>query len=225
MEWRTDLSTLFANMADGVCATGPKGRIVFWNRAAEAILGYPAEQAVGQLCCEFFAGCDSNGNRICNSPCPIRALLQRGKPVQHFDMATWTKTGNPVWLDVSFLYVPAGNDHSPNVVHLFRDVTVAHQIEVLVRQQLAQKTLATSDEGLVLNGELTQREFQVLSRMRAGATTAAIAEQLYISRATVRNHIQNIFSKLGVHTRLEAVAYMNRAASEGAPLALGRSVR
>ncbi len=31
-----------------------------------------------------------------------------------------------------------------------------------------------------------------------------------MSRATVRNHVQNIFAKLGVHTRLAAVAYANK---------------
>jgi DNA-binding NarL/FixJ family response regulator len=58
-------------------------------------------------------------------------------------------------------------------------------------------------------GELTRRELQVVTLMRTGATTAAIAEQLFISKTTVRNHIQNIFSKLKVHSRLEAVAYVN----------------
>jgi LuxR family transcriptional regulator of csgAB operon len=97
-------------------------------------------------------------------------------------------------------------------VHLFRDVTATHQIEVLVRQQLAQMNLrlTTSEEALPPVGDLSQRELQVVTLMRAGASTAAIAEQLYISKATVRNHIQNIFSKLNVHTRLEAVAFVSR---------------
>ena len=63
---------------------------------------------------------------------------------------------------------------------------------------------------LTLSGKLTRREFQVASLMRAGATTRAIAEQLCIGKATVRNHVQNIFSKLKVHTRLEAVAFVNQ---------------
>jgi DNA-binding CsgD family transcriptional regulator len=142
-------------------------------------------------------------------------LLHGGDLVQHFDMATRTRTGTPVWLDVSCIAVPAGDDQPPTVVHLFRDVTIAHQIEVLVRQQLAQGTGATGEADVSLNGELTQREQQVVTLMRAGATTAAIAEQLFISKATVRNHIQNIFGKLGVHTRLAAMAYVNQVAQRG----------
>jgi DNA-binding NarL/FixJ family response regulator len=34
-----------------------------------------------------------------------------------------------------------------------------------------------------------------------------LADRLHVSRATIRNHAQNIFAKLGVHSRLEAVAY------------------
>ncbi len=212
MERLANLCARFSNTADGVWASGPDGRILFWNRGAEAILKYPAQHAVGQLCRELFAGCDRNGNRICTWPCPIKTLINSGELVQHFEMATRTRTGKPVWLDVSCLAIPAEDDRPPIVIHLFRDVTVAHQVEGLVREQLAQKRLATSDEGLILNGELTQRELEVVSRLRAGATTAGIAEQLLITKATVRNHIQNIFSKLGVHTRLEAVAYVNQIA-------------
>ena len=40
-----------------------------------------------------------------------------------------------------------------------------------------------------------------------GADTRTGAELLHLSRATIRNHVQNIFGKLGVHSRLQAVAY------------------
>lgn len=208
MNWGADVSAFFENTADGVWATGPDGRIVFWNRAAEAILECPAQQVVGRLCHEIFAGSDCNGNRICRELCSIKTQAESGELVQHFHMATRTRMGEPVWLDVSSVSLLTGDD--PAVVHLFRDVTVAHETDVLVRRQLAQKSLATSEEVLTLAGKLTRREFQVVSLMRAGTTTRAIAEQLCISKATVRNHVQNIFSKLKVHTRLEAVAFVNQ---------------
>jgi DNA-binding NarL/FixJ family response regulator len=43
--------------------------------------------------------------------------------------------------------------------------------------------------------------------MASGANTKALAERLHVSPATIRNHAQNIFAKLGVHSRLEAVAH------------------
>lgn len=212
----TDIFRLFAETADGVWVSGPSGEILFWNRAAETILGYSAQQVVGRVCREVFDGRDINGNQICRWPCPIKTVLHGGDLMQHFDMATRTKTGKPLWIDVSCIAVPSDDDRPPATVHLFRDVTAAHQLEVLVRQQLAQTQLAVGEETPPPIGELTQREMQIVTLMRTGATTAAIADQLFISKTTVRNHIQNIFSKLKVHNRLEAVAYVNQIARRGA---------
>jgi DNA-binding NarL/FixJ family response regulator len=57
---------------------------------------------------------------------------------------------------------------------------------------------------------LTRREREVLRLLAAGSGTAASAKRLGVSRATIRNHVQSIFAKLGVHTRLEAVAQATR---------------
>jgi DNA-binding NarL/FixJ family response regulator len=54
-------------------------------------------------------------------------------------------------------------------------------------------------------GLLSRRERQVLAAMVEGKRASQIAEQLTISTDTVRTHIRNIFGKLEVHTRLEAV--------------------
>lgn len=205
---------LFAETADGVFVSAPTGEILFCNQAAETILEASAQQVVGQKCGEFFNGRDSNGNQLCQWPCPLKMSLGRGDLIQHFEMATRTRTGKPLWIDVSCVALPSDENQPPTVVHLFRDVTAAHQLEVLVRQQLAQTQLATSEKAISPSpiAELTRRELQIVTLMRTGATTAAIAEQLFISKTTVRNHIQNIFSKLKVHSRLEAVAYVNEIA-------------
>jgi DNA-binding NarL/FixJ family response regulator len=54
--------------------------------------------------------------------------------------------------------------------------------------------------------ELTRREKEVLQFLALGMGTSAIARQLGISTATVRNHSQRILAKLQVHSRLAAVA-------------------
>ena len=53
---------------------------------------------------------------------------------------------------------------------------------------------------------LSTREREVLQHLALGERTARIADTLCISTATVRNHIQHIFEKLGTHSRLEALA-------------------
>jgi DNA-binding NarL/FixJ family response regulator len=54
--------------------------------------------------------------------------------------------------------------------------------------------------------ELTERERQVLELMAGGVGNAAIAQRLHLSVKTVQNHVSNIFGKLGVTSRAEAVA-------------------
>ncbi len=53
---------------------------------------------------------------------------------------------------------------------------------------------------------LTDRELEILRRLAAGSSTAAIARDLSIAPTTVRNHVQRIITKLHVHSRLAAVA-------------------
>lgn len=53
--------------------------------------------------------------------------------------------------------------------------------------------------------ELTGRETEVLSLIAQGRTNEEIAERLYLSLKTVRNHVSNIFSKLQVADRAQAV--------------------
>jgi DNA-binding NarL/FixJ family response regulator len=58
--------------------------------------------------------------------------------------------------------------------------------------------------------ELTQREREVLDLMGEGGTNQAIADALYLSRDTVRNHVANILRKLDAHSKLEAVAIAHK---------------
>ena len=57
-----------------------------------------------------------------------------------------------------------------------------------------------------MRDSLTPREREVLALVADGKTNAEIARQLWISPGTVRRHLENVFAKLGVHTRTAAVA-------------------
>lgn len=52
---------------------------------------------------------------------------------------------------------------------------------------------------------LSRREYEIVSELARGLTYEEIAEKLYISVETVRYHIKNIYSKLHVHTRTQAI--------------------
>jgi DNA-binding NarL/FixJ family response regulator len=59
--------------------------------------------------------------------------------------------------------------------------------------------------------ELTEREREILTLIAQGQSNAAIAERLVISAKTVSNHISNIFSKLQVADRTQAVIRARKA--------------
>jgi DNA-binding NarL/FixJ family response regulator len=59
--------------------------------------------------------------------------------------------------------------------------------------------------------ELTEREREILSLIARGRTNAAIAEALYLSPKTVRNYVSNIFTKLQVSDRAEAIVRAREA--------------
>jgi DNA-binding NarL/FixJ family response regulator len=57
---------------------------------------------------------------------------------------------------------------------------------------------------------LTEREREVLGLVSEGLTNAAIAERLFVSVHTVRNHVANLSAKLGARSKLEALSIAMR---------------
>jgi len=55
--------------------------------------------------------------------------------------------------------------------------------------------------------DLSARELNVLQHLATGMGNIAIAETLFISEGTVKNHVSHIYEKLGLRTRAEAVAW------------------
>jgi two-component system, NarL family, nitrate/nitrite response regulator NarL len=53
---------------------------------------------------------------------------------------------------------------------------------------------------------LTPRQAEVLQLLERGRSTAQIAEELHLSRETVRNHVRHLLHAVGATSRLEAVA-------------------
>jgi two-component system response regulator DegU len=60
------------------------------------------------------------------------------------------------------------------------------------------------------NADLTPREYQILSLLAEGLDNTAIAKRLTVTKRTVQNHISNIYGKLGVTSRTEAMLYAIR---------------
>ncbi|GAA4987858.1 DNA-binding CsgD family transcriptional regulator [Nonomuraea thailandensis] len=61
----------------------------------------------------------------------------------------------------------------------------------------------------VTTGQLTAQQLQIARMVAEGATNKEVAEQLFLSRRTVEHHLRNIFSRLGIRSRVELVRLMS----------------
>ena len=66
------------------------------------------------------------------------------------------------------------------------------------------------DTSLVSQLELSKRELEILSLLAQGHSNQEIAAKLFVSLSTVKTHIQNLFEKLDVKRRIQAVEKAKR---------------
>lgn len=94
--------------------------------------------------------------------------------------------------------------------YLLKDAPEQQLHDAIVNTAAGRRTLSP-DVAAVLarrlsSPELSQRESEILRALATGASNRAIAEELFISQATVKTHLVHIYTKLGVDNRTAAVA-------------------
>jgi len=94
------------------------------------------------------------------------------------------------------------------VEELVAAVRAAAAGDVLISPVLLPRLLARLQAPTVRGDgqQLTAREREVLELIAEGLSNAAIAARLVLSVNTVRNHVQNLLTKLGAHSKLEALS-------------------
>jgi PAS domain S-box-containing protein len=203
-----ELLSAFERSADGVYAVDHDQNIVFWNRAAERLLGFKAAEVLQRKCFDVIAGGDHHGHPFCGSDCPVIDCARQGRAYENYDVHTQAADGKGRWINISIVVLMGRRQRSVLTVHLFRDITEKRRRELRTRAALgdALRSASGTDVDAAL-ARLTRREMEVLQLLASGLTTPGIAKALGVSNTTVRNHVEHLLGKLGVHSRLEAVAY------------------
>lgn len=210
------LADLFSRSTDGVFAVDVKERIVFWNEACEQLLGFPAQAALGHACFDVVHACDLSGQPFCKSGCRLARLAKGGCATQPFPLRFDNGRGKSQKLSVRTVLAPSQQPDLWTVVHL-----LYHGDNSDLREPLQQanrqppwrpQESCSGNKTLPLSplDPLTVRERGILRLLAEGHKSSVISRQLCISAVTVRNHIQHLNEKLGVHSQLEAVAYAYR---------------
>ena len=89
-------------------------------------------------------------------------------------------------------------------------VRVVHGGDPVVPRSMLSSLLPRGGRAAQNDNELSGRETEVLELLAQGLSTEDLCEQLFLSRNTVRAHVQHVISKLGAHSKLEAVAIARR---------------
>ena len=88
---------------------------------------------------------------------------------------------------------------------LVRAIRAAYAGRATLSPEAAQSLVETANQEPAPGLDLTEREREVLSLMIEGLSNTQIAGRLTVSPSTIKSHVSNILSKLGVASRTEAV--------------------
>jgi PAS domain S-box-containing protein len=192
--------------ADGLFCVDRNQRIVHWSESAERVVGLKADEVVGRLCYEVIGGSRLFAYPYCQPDCPVLTNARRRRTTRDFDVRI--KSGDEQrWLNVSIVLTEGNDGKSPLVMHLVRDVTQRRSVDAL--SAAANRDQQTTDEPgpreAAAVSPLSRREQQVIRLLAHGYSISSVAEALGLSPVTVRNHITRAMSKLGAHSRLDAV--------------------
>jgi len=213
-----EIKKLVEGTADPAFAVDAHGLIAAWNQSAVKLFGVRKEEAVGRFCSEVTQGVDECG-RSCSKDCTIQHQAENHQPLKSYDIQV-NANGVRQWCNVSVIMVEAARSNPRYTIHIARPADIQKRFELLVRDFVVTETnLPSVNVGEILSAKrtptnftnLSKRETEILHYLARGQTTARIAEELFISRTTVNNHVQHILQKLGAHNRLEAVRRAEQA--------------
>ncbi len=186
------------------------GTIVAWNEAAANILaidsvsGGTSGITVGGLCFELLCGRDSFGNRFCDRNCALTNMARRAEPPRGFPLWLKTVDGTRVKYWMTSVIVPSRDTgDEASIFHLLHELNPADGVPRVAEEREEPPSIAPEAGPVPC---LSGREMEVLNLLADGTSTQDIAHELFISVTTVRSHVQSILGKLGVHSKLEAVA-------------------
>ncbi|NQT84685.1 PAS domain-containing protein, partial [bacterium] len=126
---------LLANVNDAVLATDDRFVVTSWNRAAEEIYGWKAEEAIGRFVEEVIPSDLTDAQRAD----ALRAFAQEGR--YRFEVSTYRKDGQPIYIEGATVALRGEDGRITGYVNVSRDITQRKKAEEEKRQlqeQLAQ---------------------------------------------------------------------------------------
>ena len=201
---------------DGVFAVDSKQRIIFWNPGCEELFERTSQWVLGRSCNDVVCGRNvSSGAMFCRPNCRVAQLYNGGDAPNRFSIQTNGSDNQPLVFSVDIMLVPSCCNKKWIMLHILhrhlnQDVLSAMDSTSLTGKKISSTGKSAIVDSAIPQPRLTARETEVLQLLAEGLSSVVISKRFTVSHTTVRNHIQHIQSKLGVHSQTEAVAYAYR---------------
>lgn len=181
-----DKLQFLGNTGDGALAIDARQRIVFWNRAAEQILGYKQAEVIGQRCYKIFGGQTPHCIPWCCYHCDVIKLSQQRSAIDAFQVIVSHREGHKLLLDVSTILLANNKDADEDriIVHLFRLLGDAPGRIKRLRIQLLGPTTVWRADGTKVKGPLWQQ-----AKVRALLALLAANQGQPIHKETIIEHL------------------------------------
>lgn len=229
LRWVTEWG---AQLGGAVWISGPDRRLLYVNPRAEKLLGARSADLLGQRCDRVFAA-TAQSRAFCAPECPILRLARAHAEIPSVDLRVARPGSAPPWIRLIAFGFGGTPQKDPYLVEcglcLETERAVLefmHRIAGRSQAGVAGVGGAAAAAGAATAAaagaaaaapspfrpvcqrvdELSPRLRQILDLLTADHSHEQIAAELRVRPVTVRNHIQHLLTKLGVHSILEAVA-------------------
>jgi len=194
------------NLGMAVWITDSEWKVRYLNEQAERLLDRPASDCLDRACHSVVNGVHPSGEPYCTDYGPVAEMLQGSRKIEPVEfLLTGEDPDDRHWIQVFPITVEAPDDSGPWLVHCAQSIDKRRRVEEYF-VKVALRTQSEKPERPSLLERLTPRETEILDLLAEDRTLHAVANALGITYNTVRNHVQNILSKLDVHSTMEAVA-------------------
>jgi diguanylate cyclase (GGDEF)-like protein/PAS domain S-box-containing protein len=122
------------NLYDGLYITDRKRTILYWNKAAEEITGYAAEEVTGRPCSDnILVHVDSHGHSLCRNKCPLAMTMEDGRP-REAEVFLHHRKGHRV--PVSVRVTPLADDSGEIIggIEIFSDISRFKSVEARMKE-------------------------------------------------------------------------------------------
>lgn len=208
---------LFYRAVDAAFAVDGQQRIIYWDPGCEELFDRSSDWVLGRPCCDVIRGVSPvNGVPFCKEGCSVANLAKGGDGPKSFPLQSCGGAGRQLPLNVNICLVPSDCKKgwvAMHLLHLGPAPGTLNAIDAALRPERSPHSAASSavtSEMSPRRSRLSPREREVLQLLAEGLSSTTIGKRLSISLTTVRNHVQHIQGKLGVHSQTEAVAYAYR---------------